>query len=245
METQALFFVLAAALVVLVLAATLPSIWREARRQPGAAGARRHAWIMTASMVLGLPALAFGFYSLRGDPAALGGERSVLSGQLLQQGLPEPGAASQRLYGELEQHLNKQPGDGRALVLKARLEMRGERYAQAAQAFEQALAGTSRAALDPALWVEFAEARAMAQGGSLAGEPLRLVHRALALDAGHAQALDLAGSAAWEGRDYAGAAAHWKRLLEKIPAGSARHGELALAIERAQLHASLALPARP
>ncbi len=196
-------------------------------------------------MALGLSVLAFGLYSLRGDPAAMGGERGALSVQLQQQGLPEPGAASMQLYGELEQHLNKQPGDARALVLKARLDMRADRFAQAAQAFERAVAGKSRAALDPAIWVEYAEARAMAQGGTLAGEPLRLVHKALELDARHAQALDLAGSAAWEQRDYAGAATQWKRLLVQIPAGTARHGELARAIERAEQRAGMALPPRP
>ena len=56
---------------------------------------------------------------------------------------------------------------------------------------------------------------------------------------------DLAGSAAWEQRDYAGAATQWKRLLVQIPVGTARHGELARAIDRAEQRAGMALPAPP
>ena len=93
--------------------------------------------------------------------------------------------------------------------------------------------------------MEYAEARGMAQGGTLVGEPLLLVQRALALDARHAQSLDLAGSAAWEMRDYANAVMYWNRLLTQLTPGETRHVELTGAIERAQRLARLSLPARP
>jgi cytochrome c-type biogenesis protein CcmH len=189
--------------------------------------------------------LTFGLYSLRGDVGALDSERSALSEQWLESGLPAEGEASEHLYAELERYLQRQPSDARALVLKARLDMRAQRYDFAAAAFEKALAGKSKAANDAGVWVEYAEARGMAQGGTLAGEPLVLVQKALALDARHGQALDLAGSAAWEVRDFAKAAMHWKRLLEQIPPGSPRHAELSLAIERAEQRAKLSLPSPP
>ena len=142
-------------------------------------------------------------------------------------------------------HLGRQPNDARALVLKARLDMQAQRYEPAAQAFAKALAGRSKAANDAGVWVEFAEARAMTQGRMLAGEPLDLVKKALSIDAHHFQALDLAGSAAWEMRDFATAAMYWKRLLEQIPPGSSRHAELSLAIQRAERSARLSLPPQP
>jgi len=123
--------------------------------------------------------------------------------------------------------------------------MRAQRYDHAVTAFGQAVTGNSKAANDPGVWVEYAEARGMAQGGTLAGEPLQLVQKALSIDAHHAQALDLAGSAAWEVRDFAKAAMYWKRLLEQIPSGSSRHAELSLAIERAEQRAKLSLPSPP
>lgn len=227
------------------LAVTVPFVWRGLRRDAAPGGARRGAWIAAAALVLGLPALTFGLYSLRGDVGALDSERSALSEQWLEGGLPAEGEASERLYAELERYLQRQSSDPRALVLKARLDMRAQRHDLAAAAFEKALAGRSKAANDAGVWVEYAEARGLAQGGTLVGEPLRLVQKALSIDAHHAQALDLAGSAAWEVRDFAKAAMYWKRLLEQIPPGSSRHAELSLAIERAQQRAKLSLPSPP
>ena len=138
--------------------------------------------------------------------------------------------------------MQRQPSDARALVLKARLEMRAERYEQAAATYEKAVAGGSKAAKDPGVWVEYAEARSMAQGSTLLGQPQRLVQTALALDPRHAQALDLAGSAAWEMHDFANAALYWERLLVQITPESPRHAELSAAIARAQRRVRFSLP---
>jgi cytochrome c-type biogenesis protein CcmH len=244
-DAQLLFFVLAAAMVAAVLALMLPGVWRGALRQPPAPGAQRRAWQTTALLVVGLPAVAIGFYALRGDLVALGNERSVLSGPLRDEGLPAGGAVSEQFYAELERHLQQQPRDYRALVFKARLDMRAERFDQAAAAYEKAVVGRSKAVNDPGVRVEYAEARGMAQGGTLVGEPLQLVQTALGIDARHAQALDLAGSAAWEVRDFTMAAVYWKRLLAEIPASDARHAEVSQAIARAERYARLSLPPAP
>jgi len=240
MDSRLIFLVLAAAMIALALGLILPFVLRGMRHKGLAA--RRHSWIATAALVLGAPALAFAVYSFAGDWDAVGGERSALSEQLLEGALPNEGNASAHVYAELERQVQRHPSDARALVLKARLDMRAERYEQAAAAFEKAVAGTSRAANDPGVWVEYAEARGMAQGRKLVGEPLRLVHRALALDANHPQALDLAGSAAWEAQDFANAVNYWRRLLEQIPPDSARHAELSLAVGRAEQRARMSLP---
>lgn len=148
------------------------------------------------------------------------------------------------LHAQLELQLQRHPDDVRALVLKARLDMEAQRFDLAAGGYAKALAlPKSRAVRDPDVWAEYAEAVGMQQGGTLAGKPMELVDKALALDPRHAKGLDLAGSAAWEAKDFAGAAAHWKRLLERLPAGSSRHGELAAAVRSAEQRARLALPA--
>lgn len=232
-------------MVAIALAVVLPFVWRGARGNAATAGPSGRPWLVTTALAVGLPALAFGLYAVRGDWDAINSQRSTLSAQWLDDGLSAGGDTSGQMQAELERHLQRQPNDPRALVLKARLEMRAQRYPQAAAAFEQAVAGHSKAAKDPGVWVEYAEALAMAQGGTLAGEPLQLVRKALALDAQHAQALDLAGSAAWEMRDFALAASHWKHLLAQLPAGTPRHAELSQAIERAQQRARLSLPSAP
>jgi len=114
----------------------------------------------------------------------------------------------------------------------------------AAQGYATATRVAPRVARDPAVWVEFAEARALAQGGRLAGEPEQSLERALTLDARHPQALDLLGSAAWERGDHAQAAVLWRRLLAQTAPGSERRGALVRAIDRADMLAKVSLRPR-
>jgi cytochrome c-type biogenesis protein CcmH len=146
------------------------------------------------------------------------------------------------IHAGIERLLHRQPTDPRSLIFHARLDMEAQRYERAAAAYAKAVAGRSKAANDPGVWVEYAEARGMAQGGVLAGEPARLVAKALELDGSYPQALDLAGSAAWESQDFGMAAAYWTRLLAQLPAETARYEQLSLAIQRAQQRARLSLP---
>lgn len=231
--------------MLLVLAVLLRAVWRGVPLQAGAAGLRSRPWALSAVLVLGLPAVSIGFYSWRGDFSALGGEGAAVSEQLWQQGWPAPGESADRLYADVQRHLRLHPADARALVFKARLDMQAERFEQAAAAYGQAMAGRSKVANDAAVWVEYAEARGMLQGRTLLGEPQRLLNKALELDGRHPQALDLAGSAAWEAGDHAQAALYWKRLLAQLPSGTPRRAELTRAIDRAERQALLALPQRP
>lgn len=244
MNPQWAFYGLAGALSALVWWLLWRSVRGGAASQPGA-GAPPSSLRWTAAVGFGVLVLAFGLYSLRGNPDALNDNRVALSEQLLEQGLPAPGEAAEALYQTLQGHLKRQPGDPRALMLKARLDMQAERFAPAVAAYQGALAGRSKAVNDAAVWVEYAEAVGMVQGRTLAGEPQRLLLKALELDGRHPQALDLAGSAAWETGDYAGAVAYWKRLQVLLPPGSARHAPLQTAIERAEQRSRFALPARP
>jgi cytochrome c-type biogenesis protein CcmH len=184
--------------------------------------------------------VASGVFALRGDPQGAGSQPELTEELLLkaEQAAADPDA---HVYSQLLLRLQQQPDDERALVLKARLDMRAQRYEQAAAGFERALARKAKVAIDPGVWVEYAEARAMLQGRSLAGQPQQLLEQALSLDAAHPQALDLAGSAAWELRDFARAGAYWKRLLAQIPSDSPRHAALSLAIAGADQRAKLSL----
>jgi cytochrome c-type biogenesis protein CcmH len=198
----------------------------------------------TAAVVaIGMPAGAFALYALLGDPGATGDARAALSQQVLAAGSSSDPMPQAQAYAELERHLSRQPADARALVLKARIDMQAQRFELAAAAYQKALRGPSKVAGDATVWVEYAEARGLLQGGTLTGEPQRLVEKALSLDATNRQALDLAGSAAWEQRDFAAASRYWKRLLAQVSADSVRHAELSAAIARADERARFALPA--
>lgn len=211
-------------------------------------------WIVLA---LGVPALALGGYAVRDDllPAVSAGPTAnaaapVAAGAPLASAAPVAlavpvaagGDAVAHAYAELEGQLRKQPKDARALVLKARMDVQAERWEMAAAGFQKALDIAPKVARDAGVWAEYAEARGMAQGGTLLGPAMELVDRALALDPAHPQALDLAGSAAWERRDFSAAVGYWKRLLQQIPPSDGRHAELSMAIERAQQNAKFELP---
>jgi cytochrome c-type biogenesis protein CcmH len=180
------------------------------------------------AMTIALPALAFGLYAIFGDPVARNGAPGAAS---VTAGSP---ASLPVRRDELVRHLAGNPRDGRGWALLARMDFEADRFSVAAASYEKALAASPKIAADAGIWCEYADALGMAQGGALAGRPRELVMRALTLDPAHPKALEMAGSAAYEQRDFAAAAQYWQQLLAQLPASSLRHRELAAAIARAE-----------
>jgi len=125
-----------------------------------------------------------------------------------------------------------EPLDGRGWILEARRHMEADRFVDAARAYENGLATSRKVAGDPLVWCELADALGMAQGGTLAGRPTELVHKALALGPTHPRALEMAGSAAYEAGDRQRAILYWEQLLTQLPPGGGAHAELSAAIAR-------------
>ncbi len=158
--------------------------------------------------------------------------------------LPDTAAASaDQRRSELVRFLERHPRDGRGWVLLAYAEMEADRFEAAVAAFEKAVAVAPKVAADATVWCEYADALGMTQGGSLAGRPTELVMHALALRPGHPKALEMAGSAAYERRDFKLAAEYWRRLLPQLTPGTQPHGELSQAIARAERLGAVSLPA--
>ena len=160
-------------------------------------------------------------------------EEAVLSPAL-------PGAGDPALIPVLEAHLERTPRDGRGWVILARLSFASDRFDAAARAYERALDASRKVAQDPQVWCELADAIAMAQGGSLKGRPQELIDKALGLRGTHPRALEMAGSAAFENRDYPRALFYWETLLQQLGPRTAEHRELRAAIERLRRVADLA-----
>ena len=135
---------------------------------------------------------------------------------------------------DLVRHVARNPRDGRGWILLARRDFADNRYADAASAYEKAIAASTKVARDPAVWCEYADALGMMQGGSLEGRPRELVMKALAMNAAHPKALEMAGSAAFEHGEYESAVDYWRQLLTQLPPRSASHRELAAAIAQAE-----------
>ena len=75
---------------------------------------------------------------------------------------------------------------------------------------------------------------AVTQGRSLDGEPMRLVEQALKLDPDNVKALSLAGTFAFNNKDYATAIRHWERVLQVAPADSPLAQQMRGGIEEAR-----------
>jgi len=99
---------------------------------------------------------------------------------------------------------------------------------------------------DAQLLADYADALAMAQGRRLQGEPEKLIARALAIDPLNVKALLLAGTAAFNRNDYAGAVRHWERVLGAVPGESEMAQRIRASIAEAQgLEAGPRVAAKP
>lgn len=161
--------------------------------------------------------------------------------------LTAPGAALagvglEQRRTELRRAVDRDPSNGRAWALLGFAEGEAGDFARAAGAFEKALAVSHKVALDPWVWCEYADVLGMAQG-TLAGRPTEAIAKALELQSDHPKALEMAGSAAYERRDFAAAAHYWQRLLPQLAEGSPPQQAVRAAIARAERKSAVALPA--
>ena len=126
---------------------------------------------------------------------------------------------------KLAARMQQNPGDAEGWKMLGRAYRAMERFGDANDAYRKALELKPD---DAELLADYAESLALAAGRSLAGEPTRLLDRALKLDPRSTKVLTLAGSAAFERKDYRGAIGYWDSVL-KQPGVS---GELAQALQK-------------
>jgi cytochrome c-type biogenesis protein CcmH len=122
-----------------------------------------------------------------------------------------------KMIKELEARLEKDPGNAEGWSILARTYYQLNRFPEATRAYEHAAALNPN---DAQLLADYADALAAAQGGALQGKPLELVTRALAADPTQWKALALAGTEAFDRKDYAQAVAYWERMKASVPPGS-------------------------
>jgi cytochrome c-type biogenesis protein CcmH len=92
-----------------------------------------------------------------------------------------------------------------------------EKYTDASNAYARAAALKTD---DADLLSDFAFALAMANGRQLQGQPFELIKKALRIDPQNAKALELAGSAEFQAKNYKQAIDYWQRVLDRTPADS-------------------------
>jgi cytochrome c-type biogenesis protein CcmH len=182
--------------------------------------------------------LAFGVagYAWLGNPAALA----------VSPGNPAPAAAEadgetskaqfEAMTTRLAERLKTQPEDAEGWSMLGRSYSVLERYPEAVQAYQRALALRPKEAQ---IYADLADAQGMVNGRKLDGEPEKLVARALELDPDNTKALGLAGTVAFDRGDAAGAARYWERALLKVEPGSELAGRLQAAVDEARQRAGL------
>ncbi len=189
----------------------------RSKKTTGAApiNARNTAYLLG----IGLPLVAVVFYMSIGEPDRITNPAPV--------GAP-PSAASaappERTQEQIEanvaklaERLKSSPNDAQGWIMLARSYSSMEKYSEAANAYAKA---TELNPKDADLLAEYAFVTGMAEGRSLEGKPTEIINRALKVDPENAKALQLAGSAAFQAKDYKKAIDYWQRVLKKVPPGS-------------------------
>lgn len=134
------------------------------------------------------------------------------------------------LVAKLEARLREHP-DPEGYVILARSYAAMHRFPQAVAAFERA---GDAAMQNPDVLADYADALAASAGGDLSGKPLALVKRALALDPNHLKSLALAGTEAFNRRDFRTAVEYWERMRPLVPADSPYGQSVASSIAEAR-----------
>ena len=146
------------------------------------------------------------------------------------------------MVDKVVQRLKSRPDDAQGWTVLARAYAMLGRTAEAVPAYAKAVALRGD---DAGLLADYADALAVENGRQFSGEPLGLIARALQIDPGNPKALALAGTAAFDRKDYAGAALHWGKLAQGVPADSAYRAQLQAGIDKARQLGKLASAGAP
>lgn len=173
---------------------------------------RKHAYMIG----IGLSLVAVIFYLRIGTPDGITNAATVATAP------PSAAAASgPRSQAQIEENvaalakrLQSNPSDAQGWTMLARSYSSMERFGEASGAYAKA---TELTPDNADLWAEYAFTTAMASGRKLEGKPMELIQRALKADPENVKALQLAGAAAFEAKDYQKAIDYWQRVLKKMP----------------------------
>lgn len=190
--------------------------------------------VSTAVIVaLAVPALAVSLYNVIGTPAAVNPEFVEQAQAQSPHGSSEADMAMQieQMVAGLYERLQKDPSDIEGWVMLGRSFSVLGRYNEAVLAYENAIQFVGD---EPNVLADYADAMAMATGGSLEGKPMEMLDRALVSDPNHQKALWLVATALFERGDFVGSLSYWEHLMTLYPQGSDEHGQIMGAIQEAR-----------
>jgi len=193
----------------------LEDVREAAQLQAGSSSAAR---LTLLALLVVIPVAAVLLYFQLGSPEAISGRAP---------GGGEHGMTAQdveAMVAKLAARLDRNPDDPNGWALLGRSYVSLKRYPEAANAYARAVELVKD---DADLLADYADALAMSQGRRIEGEPLKLVERALKINPTQWKALAMAGSAAFDRKDYKQAVAYW----EKLQQGAEPDSEFARSLE--------------
>lgn len=113
------------------------------------------------------------------------------------------------MVAQLAERLKTEPNNVDGWFVLARSYYAMGRYADSVAAFERL---NTLLPNDPTVMTDLADAMAMSRERDISGAPLALVERALKIDPKQGKALAMAGTAAFDRKDYAVAVSYWEQL---------------------------------
>jgi cytochrome c-type biogenesis protein CcmH len=160
------------------------------------------------ALALAIPLCAVGLYFIVGSPQALApaDADTTAHGVNAQQ--------IQVMIGRLTERLKANPDDAQGWVMLGRSYGVLGRYDEAAKAYANAV---ERLPDNADVLADYADVLGMTQGEHLQGKPETIIERALKVDPDNPKALALAGTVAFEKKDYRSAVNYWEHLLRLIP----------------------------
>lgn len=180
-----------------------------------------------------VPLLVAGLYMRLGNPEAI-----TMAGQPPAQaaghGGPGGGMSAEQIQGMIQAlaaRLEQNPNDAEGWAMLARSLTATGRYQEATRAYGRL---NELMPNNPEILADYADVLAMAQGRRLAGAPVNLIQQALKADPNHPKSLALAGSAAFEAKDYAQAVVYWERLQNLLQPGSESYRSVAAGVAEAK-----------
>jgi cytochrome c-type biogenesis protein CcmH len=186
----------------------------------------RTAWALGLAIVL----LALGIYGFLGNINAL--DPANLQARAENDPTPEQIEAMVSAFAaRLEAVPATETPDPKAWEMLARSYAAMQKFPEASKAYKRAVE------LNPGnaqIMADHADVLAMLQGQSMLGEPTKLFERALVLDPNNLKALALAGSAAYEKKDFAKAIQFWSKAQGLAPPGSDFAKGLASSVDEAR-----------
>lgn len=167
------------------------------------------------AVAIAVPILAVALYFVLGTPDGLEPQQAAA---------PQAGGAEhavtqeqiEAMVSKLAKKLESRPDDAEGWVMLARSYTALQRYAEASQAYARLaklLPGDAR------LLADYADVLAMSLK-TLQGEPEKIILQALKIEPTNIKALSLAGSAAFERKDYRLAVKWWEKILALVPPDS-------------------------